>query len=374
MRPEDGATLYYTSGTSGKPKGALANHRAVTTPVFASLLSQVRSGLRRGEAPPTPSPDDPQKVYLLAIPMFHVTGCFSALNVSICIGAKLVILGKWDASEALRLVEEEGATSIGGVPTVAWQVLEHPDRAKYDLSSVDAITYGGAPAAPELVRRLAESFPNAQIGSGWGMTETCATFTHHMGEDYLERPDSCGPATPVGEMKIVDPDGRTLPANKVGELLVRGPHVVEGYWNMPEETAATFTDGWLRTGDLAKLDEEGFCTIVDRAKDVIIRGGENIYSVEVEDVLYRHPAVMDAALVPIPHQTLGEEAGAVVTLKPGTNAGEDELKAHVASHLAPFKIPARVITYHEPLPRNANGKILKKELRGLFVGGTETKV
>ena len=363
---DDGATLYYTSGTSGKPKGALANHRAATTPVFASLLSQARAFLRRGEAPPMPSPDDPQKVYLLAIPMFHVTGCFSALNVSICIGARLVILRKWDASEALRLIEKEGATSIGGVPTVAWQVLEHPDRAKYDLSSVDAITYGGAPAAPELVRRLAEVFPNAQVGSGWGMTETCATFTHHMGEDYLERPDSCGPATPVGDMKIVDPDGRTLPPHDVGELMVRGPHVVEGYWNMAEETAATFVDGWLRTGDLARLDEEGFCVIVDRAKDVIIRGGENIYSVEVEDVLYRHPAIMDAALVPIPHQTLGEEAGAVVTLKPGTDASEDELKAHVAAHLAPFKIPARVITYHEPLPRNANGKILKKELRSLF--------
>ena len=368
VSPEDGATLYYTSGTSGKPKGALANHRAVTTPVFASLLSQVRACLRRGEAPPTPSPDDPQKVYLLAIPMFHVTGCFSALNVSICIGARLVILGKWDASEALRLIEKEGATSIGGVPTVAWQVLEHPDRVKYDLSSVDAITYGGAPAAPELVRRLAESFPTAQIGSGWGMTETCATFTHHMGEDYLERPYSCGPATPVGEMKIVDADGHMLPPGEIGELLVCGPHVVEGYWNMPEETAATFADGWLRTGDLARIDAEGFCTIVDRAKDVIIRGGENIYSVEVEDVLYRHPAIMDAALVPIAHQTLGEEAGAVVTLKPGTDASEDELKAHVARHLAPFKIPARVITYHEPLPRNANGKILKKELRSLFVG------
>ena len=369
VTPEDGATLFYTSGTSGKPKGALANHRAVTTPVLASLLSQARAYLRRGEAPPVPEPDDPQKVYLLAIPMFHVTGCFSALSVSICIGARLVILRKWDALEALELIQRERATSIGGVPTIAWQLLEHPKRAEYDLSSVDAITYGGAPAAPELVRRLAHTFPAAAIGSGWGMTETCATFTHHMGEDYVERPDSCGPATPVGEMKVVDPDGRSLPPGAVGELLVRGPHVVEGYWDMPEETAATFADGWLRTGDLAKIDSEGFCHIVDRAKDVIIRGGENIYSVEVEDVLYRHPAIMDAALVPIPHQMLGEEAGAVVTLKPGTQASEDELKAHVAAHLAPFKIPARVITYHEPLPRNANGKILKKELRSLFTSG-----
>ena len=367
IRPENGATLYYTSGTSGKPKGALANHRAVTTPVLASLLSQARAFIRRGEAPPTPGVDDPQKVYLLAIPMFHVTGCFSVLNVSICIGARLVILRKWNVVDALKLIEKEGATSIGGVPTIAWQVLEHPERDKYDLTSVDSISYGGAPAAPELVRRLAETFPEAQIGSGWGMTETCATFTHHIGEDYFERPDSCGPATPVGEMKIVDAGGRTLRPNTVGELLVRGPHVVEGYWNMPEETAATFVDGWLKTGDLARLDEDGFCTIVDRAKDVIIRGGENIYSVEVEDVLYSHPSVMDAALVPIPHRTLGEEAGAVVTLKPGSQISEDELKAHVAAHLAPFKIPSRVITWREPLPRNANGKIQKKELRSLFL-------
>ena len=158
-------------------------------------------------------------------------------------------------------------------------------------------------------------------GCGWGMTETCATFTHHLGEDYAHRPDSCGPATPVGEMKVVDADGRELPPGEVGELWVYGPHVARRYWNKPEATAATFRDGWLKTGDLARLDEEGFCYIVDRLKDVIIRGGENIYSAEVEDVLYAHPAVMDAALVPIPHPTLGEEPGAVVTLKPGHAGG-----------------------------------------------------
>jgi long-chain acyl-CoA synthetase len=366
LSPDDDATIFYTSGTSGKPKGALASHRAVTTPVFASLLSQARGFLRRGEAPPQPGPNDPQKKYLLAIPLFHVTGCFSAMNVAVAIGAMLIIMRKWDSDLALDLIEREGVTSVGGVPTIAWQLLEHPDRARYDLGTIDTVNYGGAPAAPELVRRLAETFPQAQIGSGWGMTETCATFTHHLGEDYLHRPDSCGPVTPVAEMKVVDGSGRSLPADAVGELWVRGPHVVGGYWDMPEATAASFADGWMKTGDLARIDAEGFCSIVDRIKDVIIRGGENIYSVEVEDVLYQHPAIMDAALVPIPHPTLGEEAGAVVTLKPGRDASEDELKAHVAAHLATFKIPARIILWHEPLPRNANGKILKKDLRSLF--------
>lgn len=367
VAPEDNATLFYTSGTSGIPKGALATHRAVTTPVFATMLSQARAFLRRGEAPPAPDPDAEQKRYLLAIPLFHVTGCFSTLNIAIAVGGMLILLRKWDPEEAMALIERERATSFGGVPTIAWQILHHPMRHKYDLSSVNAISYGGAPASPELVRRLRQDFPSAQTGCGWGMTETCATFTHHVGEDYEHRPDSCGPATPVADMKIVDCDGNTLPTDGIGELWVRGPHVIAGYWAMPEANAATFEDGWLKTGDLARLDSEGFCYIVDRAKDVIIRAGENIYSAEVENVLYAHPAIMDAALVPIPHPVLGEEAGAVVTFKHGTHATEDDLKAFVRLHLAPFKIPARVVKHDRPLPRNANGKIIKSELRKLFL-------
>ena len=366
ISPEDPATIFYTSGTSGKPKGALASHRAVTTPVMAQIFSQVRAFLRRGEAPPVPDPAAPQKVGLLAIPLFHVTGCFSTLDTTIAMGNRLVIMRKWDAEEALALIEREGVTLAGGVPTIAWQLIEHPSRAEHDTSTIDTIGYGGAPAAPELVRRIKEAFPNAAPMTGWGMTETCAAFTHHIGEDYEHRPDSCGPAIPVADMKVVDEAGNTLPPGQVGELLARGPHVVAGYWERPEENALTFVDGWLRTGDLARIDDEGFCYIVDRAKDVIIRGGENIYPAEVESVLYEHPAIMDAALVPIPHPRLGEEAGAIVTLKPGRHASEDELKAHVAAHLAVFKIPARVLTRDEPLPRNANGKIMKRELRALF--------
>jgi long-chain acyl-CoA synthetase len=282
------------------------------------------------------------------------------------IGARLVLMDRFEPEAAMALIERERATSTGGVPTIPWQLLEHPARSRYDLSSLDSITYGGAPAAAELVRRMNETWPHAKIGTGWGMTETCATFTHHYGEDYLNRPESCGPVTPVGDMKVVGPDGAALPAGDVGELWVRGPHVVRGYWGKPEATADSFVDGWLKTGDLARIDAEGFCYIVDRIKDMIIRGGENIYSVEVEDVLYTHPAVMDAALVPIPHQTLGEEPGAVVTLKPGAEASEDELRAHVRERLAAFKVPVQVLLMREPLPRNPSGKILKRELRQLF--------
>jgi len=367
VSPEDNATIFYTSGTTGKPKGALATHRAVTTPIMATLLSQVRAYVRRGEAPLTLSPDAPQKRHVVCVPFFHVTGCFALMNVAITMGAMLILMRKWDPEDAMALVERERATGIGGVPTIAWQLLEHPARDRYDLSSLDMITYGGAPASPELVRRLRNDLPQVLAGSGWGMTETCATFTSHVGEDYEYRPDSCGPATPVGELRIIGANGESLPPGAVGELWAYGPHVVKGYWNAPEATAETFKDGWLKTGDLARLDEEGFCYIVDRIKDVIIRGGENIYSVEVEDALYTHPAVMDAALVPIAHPTLGEEPGAVVTLKPGAEASEAELKAHVAERLAAFKTPVRVLMSREPLPRNANGKILKTQLRALFV-------
>ena len=235
-----------------------------------------------------------------------------------------------------------------------------------------SVSYGGAPSAPELVRRIVEVFPGSAPGNGWGMTETTATFTSHTGKDYEARPDSAGPAAPVGDMQIRDPgDGVTLlPVGAVGELWVKGPQVVKLYWNKPEATAETFQDGWLRTGDLARLDEEGFLFIVDRAKDMLIRGGENIYCVEVENVLYDHPDVMDAALVGVPHKTLGEEPAAVVHLKPGGTAGEAELRQWVRERLAAFKVPVEVRFWPEPLPRNANGKILKTELKSVFEART----
>jgi acyl-CoA synthetase (AMP-forming)/AMP-acid ligase II len=359
---DDDATIFYTSGTTGAPKGALGTHRNLATNILSGGYNTARAFLRRGEAPPQPEP----RVFLTVIPLFHVTACSATLMGAMAAGHTLIFMRKWDAVEAMQIIERERVNVTGGVPTIAWQLLEHPDRAKYDLSSLESIAYGGAPAAPELVRRIFEEF-GALPGNGWGMTETMATVTGHGAEDYLNRPDSAGPAVPVADLEIRADDGVTrLPPGTVGELWARGPMIVRGYWNKPEATAQTFVDGWVRTGDLAKLDEEGFLFVVDRAKDMIIRGGENIYSIEVENALYEHPAVTDAALIGLPHKTLGEEPAAVVHLAPGEQATEEELRDWVRARLAPFKVPVRIVFVPETLPRNANGKILKRELKALF--------
>jgi long-chain acyl-CoA synthetase len=366
---DDDATILYTSGTTGKPKGALGTHRNMLSNIMASGISAARNYLRRGETPPVASPNDSQRCTLLSVPFFHATGCFAVLNPTIAAGGKIVLMRKWDPELAMQLIEREKVNGAGGVPTIAWQLIEHPNRQKYDLSSLESVAYGGAPSAPELVRKIVETFPRSLPGNGWGMTETSATCTSHSAEDYENRPDSCGPAAPVSDLKIMTVEGaKELPIGEVGELWANGPNIVKGYWNKPDETAATFTEGWVKTGDLARLDEEGFCFIIDRAKDMLIRGGENIYCIEVENVLYEHPAVMDAALVAVPHRTLGEEPGAVVHLKPGMHSSEDELRQFVAGKLAAFKVPVKVVFWPETLPRNANGKILKTELKKIFAG------
>ena len=366
LDPEDDATILYTSGTTGKPKGALGTHRNATCSTVAAVFNAARNFLRRGEPIPAPDPAAAQKVALLAVPFFHATGLHAILSPSLFAGSRLVLLHRWDPEVAMRLIERERVTSAGGVPTIAWQLIEHPARAKYDLSSLESVAYGGAPGSAELVRRIRETFPKSAPGLGWGMTETSATFTGHSAEDYVARPDSSGPALPVCDMKVVDDAGGALPPGAVGELLAYGPNVVKGYWNKPDASAQTFVDGWVRTGDLATIDAEGFLFVVDCKKDMLIRGGENIYCIEVENALYEHPAVMDAALVGLPHHTLGEEPAAVVTLKPGTQATEDELRGFVAERLAAFKVPVRVLFMRETLPRNPNGKILKNELKKLF--------
>jgi len=374
LGPEDDATILYTSGTTGRPKGALGTHRNMTSNIGAGGISAARNFLRAGEPLPEMDPMKvPQRCTLLVVPMFHATGLSATIGPTMNSGGKIVLMRRWDAEPAMRLIEREKVTSTGGVPTIAWQLIEHPARTKYDLSSLVAVTYGGAPSAPELVRKIGETFPGSAPGNGWGMTETTATFTSHVGKDYENRPDSAGPAAPVGEMHVRDPaDGKTiLPEGSVGELWCKGPQVVKLYWNKPEATTETFQDGWLRTGDLARIDEEGFLFIIDRAKDMLIRGGENIYCVEVENVLYDHPDVMDAALVGIPHKTLGEEPGAVVHLKPGGTATESELRQFVRERLAGFKVPVKVAFWPETLPRNANGKILKTELKKVFAPESE---
>ena len=367
LAPDDDATILYTSGTTGKPKGALGTHRNMLCNIFASASVAARNFLRRGEPVPAPDPNAAQRSTLLSVPFFHATGCFAVMGPSLFAGAKIVLMRKWEPELAMQLIEREKINSAGGVPTIAWQLIEHPNREKYDLSSLESVAYGGAPSAPELVRKIVETFPKSLPGNGWGMTETSATCTSNSAEDYEHRPDSCGPAVAVCDLKIMTVDGtRQLAAGEVGELWARGPNIVKGYWNKPDATAQTFTDGWVKTGDLARLDEEGFCFIIDRAKDMLIRGGENIYCIEVENVLYEHPAVMDAALVAVPHKTLGEEPGAVVHLRPGQHTTEDELRAFVAGKLAAFKVPVKVVFWPETLPRNANGKILKTELKKIF--------
>jgi long-chain acyl-CoA synthetase len=365
LQPEDEATIMYTSGTTGKPKGALATHRAVISNMFNSFTCQSRMLLRRGEAIPEPDPNV-QRATLLAIPFFHATGAFAILIPSLLRGDKIVSMYKWDAGEALPIIQNERITAVGGVPAIAWQLLEHPERDLYDLSSIEAISYGGAPSAPELVSTIKKRFPDAAPGNGWGMTETCATATLNIGEDYVNRPSSAGAPPGAVELKICDPDGNPMPEGEVGELWCKGPMNCKRYWNRPEATAETFRNGWVVTGDLARLDDEGFLYLVDRAKDMLIRGGENIYCIEVESALYDHPAIMDAAVVGIPHKVLGEEVGAVVQLKPGKTATQDELRAHLSGLLASFKVPVEIQFQDEPLPRNANGKILKPDLRARF--------
>ena len=361
--PDDEATIFYTSGTTGKPKGAVGSHRNILSNILSGAYSALRAVLRRGDEPPT---SVLPKVGLTVIPLFHVTACGAGLMSGIAAGNTTIFMHRWDTIKAFEIIARERVNLTGGVPTIAWQLIEHPDRHKYDLSSIEVIAYGGAPAAPELARKIQSEF-GAMPGNGWGMTETTATVTTHSAEDYLNRPDSCGPPVPVSDLKIMNEKGSAeLETGQVGELWARGPQIVKGYWDDREATAQTFIDGWVRTGDLARLDEEGFCYIVDRAKDIVIRGGENIYSTEVENVLYDHPAVTDAALVGVPHRTLGEEPAAVVHLAPGSSASEQELQDWVRVRLAGFKVPVRILFSTDTLPRNANGKILKKDLKTLF--------
>jgi long-chain acyl-CoA synthetase len=364
LDPEDDATIFYTSGTTGRPKGAVGTHRNICTNLMSLFFVAMQGGLRAtGGLAGGGGGGGGQNAYLLSVPLFHATGCHSVLVANTAAGGKLVIMRRWDPERALELIERERITNFGGVPAMVWQVLDSPDFSRRDTSSVTSIGYGGAPAPPRLVERIKAHFPTGHPSNGYGLTETSSLTTMNSGSDYERKPDSVGPPVPVVDLKVVDEEGAELPTGKTGELWVKGPNVVRGYWDNPEATAATFTDGWLHTGDVAEIDDEGFVHIVDRAKDMVIRGGENVYSVEVETALFEHPGITDAAVIGIPHPVLGEEVGAVVQLRPGADVGPEELRAHVASRLAAFKVPARVWVRDEPLPRNPAGKVLKRELR-----------
>jgi len=372
--PDDDATIFYTSGTTGRPKGAVGTHRNSVSNLMNLFFVSTLGGMRRTAAQAAASPGV-QNANLLSVPLFHATGCHALLVTNTAAGGKLVMMHHFDPERALELIERERITVFGGVPAMVMQVIDSPDFARRDTSSVQSISYGGAPCPPDLVRRIKEHFPTGAPGNGYGLTETSAMTTMNAGDDYVRKPDSVGPPAPVCDVVVVPEDWPgeeppDLPADpdRTGELWIRGPNVVRGYWNKPEATAASFTHGWLHTGDVARIDEEGFVHIVDRAKDMIIRGGENVYCVEIEAALHEHPAVADCAVIGVPHPVLGEEVGAVVVLRPGADVAADELSRHVRERLAAFNVPARYWFRAEELPRNPAGKILKRELRTELLG------
>ncbi|SHE27216.1 long-chain acyl-CoA synthetase [Ferrithrix thermotolerans DSM 19514] len=371
IEPDDVAAIFYTSGTTGKPKGAVISHRniigcmmnAFFSATYRSMLSGTdpKNGSVEGEDQGSGSGE--QNCVLLSVPLFHATGCFATLIPNSVAGSKIVLMYKWDPGKALEIIEQERVTTFGGVPAMVWQVINHPDFHSYDTSSVQGIGYGGAPSAPELVRKIKEYFPTSAPTNGYGLTETAAIVTLNVGDDYVRKPDSAGPPMPVMELRIVDPLGLDLPRGEVGELWIKGPTVIKGYWKKEKETQQTFENGWLKTGDIAYLDDENFLHIVDRSKDVVIRGGENVYSVEVEAAIFEHPGVADVAVVGLPDQVLGEEVCAVIQPKPNFSLTQSEIQEHVAKRLARFKVPKYVYFTDKDLPRNAAGKVLKRELR-----------
>jgi long-chain acyl-CoA synthetase len=373
--PDDDATIFYTSGTTGRPKGAVGTHRNSVSNLMNLFFVHTVGTLRRS-APSDNDRNRTQSANLLSVPLFHATGCHAVLVSNTAAGGKLVMMHHFDPERALELIEREHITVFGGVPAMVMQVIDSPNFAKRDTSSVRSISYGGAPCPPDLVRRIKQHFPGGAPGNGYGLTETSAMTTMNSGDDYVRKPDSVGPPSPVCDVTVVPeeyqgeqpPTGEEVDPSRTGELWIRGPNVVRGYWNRPEETAATFAGGWLHTGDVARIDDEGFVHIVDRAKDMIIRGGENVYCVEVEAVLFEHAAVADCAVIGVPHPVLGEEVGAVVVLRPGENVGGDELARFVAERLAAFNVPSRFWFRSEPLPRNPAGKVLKRQLRAELLG------
>ena len=374
--PDDDATIFYTSGTTGRPKGAVGTHRNTCTNLMNLFFVNTRQRLRYGPAGDA-TPPRGQNSYLLSVPLFHATGCHAVMVTNTAAGGKLVMMHHFDPERALELIEREQITTFGGVPTMVMEVLDSPAFASRDTSSVRSVSYGGAPAPPDLVRRIREHFPVGQAGNGYGLTETSALTSMNTGADYARKPDSVGPTVPVTDVAVVPeeypgtrPDP-SLPAGPqvTGELWVKGPQVVRGYWGRPEDTALVFTEGWLHTGDVARIDEEGFIYIVDRAKDVIIRGGENVYSVEVESALFEHPAVADCAVIGVPDPVMGEEVGAVLILRPGHKVAADELALHVRDRLAAYNVPTRFWFRDEPIPRNPAGKVLKRSLRAQVLAG-----
>ena len=363
--PDSDACIFYTSGTTGNPKGAQLTHRGCTTNIwslmFAAALQRVlavQKGLIEADAePPIPSA-------LVTTPLFHVTANNCVAHGTTLAGGKLTHMYKWDAGVALKLIEQERISALSGVPVMAREVISHPDFATTDTSSLMTLGGGGAQLQPDLVGKIDEQVATARPNTGYGMTETCGIITSIGADYFVDKPASCGPAMPAYETKVVDPEtGEERATGEAGELWVRGGHVIRGYLNRPDATAETIVDGWLRTGDMAREDEDGFLYIVDRIKDMVLRGGENIYCAEVESAIFDHPAVAECTVFGVEDDRLGEEVGAAIYLSPGQTANADEIRDHLLNQLAKFKIPRYIWFTDTALPRNASGKFLKRELR-----------
>ncbi|MCO1656193.1 class I adenylate-forming enzyme family protein [Pseudonocardia humida] len=365
IHPDDDATILYTSGTTGRPKGAVGSHRNHCTNLMNTLLGGfVSATIANGGVPPTPDPDAPQPGALNTFPLFHIAG-LTGLLYTLAAGAKHASQYRWDAEQAIELVAREQLTGVSGVPTVVRQLVEAATGDPSRIASLAGLSMGGTPVPPDLIGHIDSGFASLVApANGYGLTETTSAVVSNSGADYVARPDSVGRCVPGADVRVVDPaTGDDVADGAVGELWFRGPNVVRGYWNDPEATAAAFTDGWFHTGDLGAV-RDGWVYVVDRLKDVVIRGGENIYCAEVEAALFEHPAVGDVAIVGVPHESLGEEAVAVVQLRPGAVASTADLQAHVRERLAAFKVPAYVVFRDGPLPRTPSGKVLKRDLRG----------
>ncbi len=364
--PDDDACIFYTSGTTGTPKGAQLTHRGCITNVmnmaFMNLVQPKALAAAAGDESAAPA-GLPDVRAIVATPLFHVTANNCVAQVVAMAGGKMVHMYKWDAGEALRLIEAEQITSFAGVPMMTREMLMHPDAKTRDLSSLKGIGGGGAAMQPDLVAKVDKVMDDVAPTTGYGMTEVCGIISAVSSKFFIDRPASVGPAVPTLEAQCVDASGNALPPGEIGELWVRGASVIKGYLNRPEATAETITEGWLHTGDIAYMDEDGFIFLVDRAKDMVLRGGENVYCAEVENAIFSHEAVAECVVFAVADERLGEEVGTAVYCKPGSSVAADALRDHLKGLLASFKIPRYIWFVDEPLPRNASGKFVKAQVR-----------
>lgn len=367
--PDADATILFTSGTTGTPKGAVSTNRAVMSGLFAFACRTTVEGLRWATKP-EPTPPEFPPCFILTVPLFHVTGCVPVMLGSVVTGSKLVMLHKWDPLRALELIQRERVTNFIGVPTMSQDLISHPKFSEFDTSSLKSVGGGGAPMPPELVRKISTSFSGSATPQlGYGLTETNGYGPGNTGPDYLEKPASTGRVVPIMQVKVVDSSGASVPNGEVGEICLNGPMLIRGYWNRPEATAETIQNGWLHTGDLGYLDDEGFVFIVDRIKDMVLRGGENVYCSEVEAAIFEFPGVKEVAVFGLPHERLGEEVVAAILPHTGATIDLDELQTFLEARIAKFMIPTQWFIRDEELPRGATGKILKREIRDRIMKG-----